>query len=66
MSDQMVEAVKRQMEHAHDSMMVNRRGWTDQQWIEDAARLMNELDGAITSLVNGHVLAMLRALGEDA
>ena len=57
--DQMVDAMRRQFSRSRESMMVDRRGWTDAQWCEDAHRLMNEEDGAITSLVNGHVNALL-------
>lgn len=59
MTDQMAEAVKRQMAAMDRSYRTDRTGWTQEQWIEDADRLMNELDGAVTSLVNGHVLALL-------
>ena len=62
MSDQMAEAVRRQMHRSRESMKVDRRGWTDAQWVMDAQRLMDEPDGAITSLVNGHVDAMLRII----
>ena len=62
MSDQMTEAVRRQMQRSRESMKVDRRGWTDAQWVMDAQRLMDEPDGAITSLVNGHVMAMLRII----
>lgn len=58
--DQMAEAVQRQMQRAQASAFIDRRDWTDDQWIDDAERLMNEPDGAITSLVNGHVMALLR------
>ena len=57
--DQMAEVVQRQMQRAQASHSINRQGWTQQQWIEDADRLMNEKDGAITSLVNGHVMHLL-------
>ena len=57
--DLMTEAVQRQMQRADASRHINRQGWTQQQWIEDADRLMAEVDGAITSLVNGHVLHLL-------
>lgn len=57
--DDMAEAVMRQMDRRGESMRVDRRGWTPAQWIEDARRLMDEADGAVTSLVNGHVLALL-------
>lgn len=59
MADQMGEAVRRQMAARHRSFGVDRTGWTRRQWIEDAEKLMNEVDGAITSLVNGHVMALL-------
>ena len=60
--DQMAEAARRQMRRSRESMMVDRRGWTDAQWVMDAQYLMDEPDGAITSLVNGHVDAMLRII----
>lgn len=46
------------------SKPMNRKGWTNQQWIDDARRLMNEIDGAVTSLLNGHVITMLSRLEE--
>ncbi len=62
MTDQMAEAVRRQMQRSRESMLVDRQGWTDAQWVLDAQRLMDGPDGAITSLVNGHVMAMLRII----
>lgn len=64
MSDEMADAIGRQRERYMASLMVDRRGWSDKQWIADARRLMNEPDGAITSLLNGHVMALLRAVEE--
>ncbi len=61
-NDQAAAATRRQMQRSQESMRVDRRGWTDAQWVMDAQRLMDEPDGAITSLVNGHVDAMLRLL----
>jgi len=57
--DQMAEALDRQRDQLIKSMHVDRTGWTRQQWIDDARTLMGHPDGAITSLVNGHVLALL-------
>lgn len=59
LDDQMIEAVRRQREHVTASLAVDRRGWTRQQWIEDADRLMNDLDGSVMALANGHVTALL-------
>lgn len=56
------EAIGRQMDARARSMQVDRKGWTRQQWVDDARRLMDEVDGAVTSLVNGHVMALLDAL----
>lgn len=48
---------------AYDSMMkVNRRGWTDEQWIADARALMDHIDGSAACLLNGHIYALFRAL----
>lgn len=62
--DQLAAAVHRQLQHAAASQAVNRRGWTDQQWIDDARSAIGDLDGSILDLVNGHVLALLRRLDE--
>lgn len=62
MSDQMTWAMMRQADAARRSGRIDRRGWSDDQWIADARRLMDELDGAVTSLLNGHILALLRAV----
>jgi hypothetical protein len=59
---QMAQAFRRQMAQADLSGQVDRTEWTDRQWIDDAQTLMNHPDGAITSLRNGHALAMLREI----
>ena len=58
--DQMGLAIRAMAHHAGESWRTDRTGWTDQQWIEDAQRLMDDTDGSVSSLVNGHVLALLR------
>ena len=58
--DQMGLAIRAMAHHAGESWRTDRTGWTDQQWIEDAQRLMDDIEGSVTSLVNGHVLALLR------
>ena len=55
----MTRAFIRQLEEYNKSVYIDRTGWTRQQWINDARELMNHPDGAITSLVNGHVMALL-------
>lgn len=59
---EMTEAFIRQLEEHNKSMYVDRTDWTRQQWIDDADELMNHPDGAITSLCNGHVMALLEAI----
>jgi hypothetical protein len=51
-----------QLRHAEASHRIDRTGWTDEQWVEDARRLMGDLDGSVLDLVNGHVLALLRTV----
>ena len=58
--DQMALAVRAMAHHAGESWRTDRTGWTDEQWIRDADALMGDLDGSVSSLVNGHVLALLR------
>lgn len=57
--DAMERALDRQRDQLIKSMHVKRTGWTRQQWVDDARTLMDHPDGAITSLVNGHVLALI-------
>lgn len=56
---QMADAYRRQREAARRAHDVDRRGWDQGQWCADAKRLMYELDGAITSLVNGHATYLI-------
>jgi hypothetical protein len=63
--DEMAEAVKRQAAHVFESHRVNRTGWTREQWVEDAQRLMDDIDGSVLDLVNGHVLALLTEVKES-
>lgn len=58
-SEQMREAITRQLQQRTRSQHIDRTNWTRQQWIDDARALMEHIDGAITSLVNGHVMALL-------
>lgn len=60
------DARTRQFDAMRRSLAVDRRGWTRQQWIDDARALMDDPDGAVTSLVNGHVMAMLDEVDERA
>lgn len=64
LDDQMVEAVRNQMKHVAASHAVDRRGWTRDQWVADAEKLMGDLDGSVMDLKNGHVLALLEELHE--
>ena len=58
--ERMAELQSSQRDRAAASMRVDRKGWTADQWMADADRLFNEEDGAVTSLVNGHVTHLLR------
>jgi hypothetical protein len=61
-NNELAEAIGRQRKRSEASMSLDRTGWTDAQWVADAERLMYEPDGAITSLLNGHVTALLRTV----
>lgn len=62
MNDQWAEVIARQRDHVNASHRVDRRGWTDEQWIDDARQLMGDIDGSVLDLVNGHVMALIRAV----
>ena len=62
--DQLAAIMRRQISHATASLTVDRRGWTRKQWVDDAKRLMGDIDGAVTVLVNGHIKAMLATIAE--
>jgi peptidoglycan hydrolase CwlO-like protein len=57
--EEMAQAIRRQLDQRDESRQVDRTGWSRQQWLDDADERFNHIDGAITSLVNGHVVAML-------
>lgn len=56
---ELAQAVRRQMDQADQSADVDRTGWTHDQWVADARTRFNHIDGAVTSLVNGHIEALL-------
>ena len=61
MSD-MSDVLRSQMSHMDASFRTDRTGWTDAQWVADARELMGGADGSISSLVNGHIMAIFRTL----
>lgn len=62
LDEQMADAVRRQFDHATASHRVDRVGWTRQQWVDDARRLMEDLHGSVLDLVNGHAVYMLEEI----
>jgi hypothetical protein len=64
LADATVDAFRAQREHVDQSLAIDRTGWTRQQWIDDARCLMGDLDGSVSSLLNGHVMALLGALAD--
>jgi hypothetical protein len=62
LGQQMAAAVRRQFDHAAASHKIDRRGWTREQWVADARRLLEELDGSVLDLLNGHVAYMLNEI----
>lgn len=43
---------------------IDRKGWTKNQWADDAERIMEHIDGSITALVNGHALGLIARVRE--
>lgn len=62
----MTAALHRMAAHREESVRTDRRGWSDEQWVQDARSLMHDIDGSVSSLVNGHVMALLRSLDARA
>lgn len=61
--DELAAANRRTVKLAYDSMLnVDRKGWTDEEWVADAHRLMDHIDGSAACLLNGHILALFRSL----
>lgn len=58
----MNEAIRDQINHARQSKLIDRSGWTRQQWVEDARAQMHHIDGSVLDLVNGHPLRMLEEI----
>ena len=61
-SPELVAALKAQEQHAQASHRLSRAGWTPEQWVADAERLLNDPDGSVLDLVNGHAIYMLAEL----
>lgn len=64
LDDQMAEALAHQRDHIIAAHHVDRRGWSRGEWVADARRLMDDLDGSARALLNGHVTALLSELAE--
>lgn len=60
--EQMSEALTAMWRLTDGVRMKPREGWTRQQWVADAAEIMDDIDGSTSSLLNGHVMAMLEEL----
>jgi hypothetical protein len=60
--EQMSEALTAMWRLTDGVRMKPRDGWTRQQWVADAQEIMNDIDGSATSLLNGHVMAMLEEI----
>lgn len=56
---QMSEALRNMAAHRAASHALDRRGWTNKQWADDAKQLMSDLDGSVSSLLNGHVTGLI-------
>jgi uncharacterized protein (DUF433 family) len=41
---------------------VDRRGWTRQQWLDDARAIFNSVHGGAADLLNGHIVALFAEL----
>lgn len=62
--DAMALAIHEQVRHVVASRRRDRANWTSADWVDDAERLMSDLHGSTLSLVNGHVLALIREVQE--
>lgn len=61
-ADGLAEAIEASVRMAETAARVNRTGWTDEAWIDDAKEIMGHIDGSVASLLNGHISAMFRQL----
>lgn len=59
---EMSEAIRSQLAHVAQSQRIDRSGWTHEQWVTDARRLMGDLDGSVLDLVNGHITALFHEI----
>lgn len=64
LDEQAVQAFRRQRDHAAAAHAVDRSGWTRRQWVDDARRLLADVDGSVMDLVNGHAQALLAEIVE--
>jgi hypothetical protein len=59
---EMSNAIRNQSDHVTRSSRVDRRGWTRQQWVDDARQQMGHSDGSVLALVNGHPTHLLQEI----
>ena len=60
MSDELAAAFRRTEVLGNEK--IDRRNWTTSQWADDAERIMSNIDGASSALLNGHIAALIRTI----
>lgn len=53
------DGITRKYMHRDKVLMMDRTGWTQEQWVQDAFEIMADEDGSSISLMNRHVRALL-------
>lgn len=64
LDEQMSAAVTRSVALSRDIASRSRKDWTREQWVAEAEEIMNDIDGSVLALLNGHILALFEELND--
>jgi len=62
LDDQMTRAIGNMKRLGGEVVLVDRTGWTREQWVAEAEEIMDDIDGSVLALLNGHIMAVFEEL----
>ena len=62
LDEQMSRAIGNMRRLSGEVVLVDRKDWTREQWVAEAEEIMDDIDGSVMSLLNGHINALFEEL----
>jgi predicted RNA-binding Zn ribbon-like protein len=59
---QMTRAIGNMRRLAGEVEQIDRKDWTRAQWLTEAETIMDDIDGSVFSLLNGHIVALFEEI----